>query len=328
MRKPQRSASGCAVVVVRSGFTLIELLVSIAIIGLLLALLLPAVQSVREAARRTQCRNQVRQLAAAVHLHESTFQRLPGNGWGFMWIGEPDRGTGPDQPGGWVYQVLPYLEHDSLRKLGSGEAAPAKRASLGKLTQVHLPVLRCPSRPAPAHATRNPILNWFNAAPQTDDSRGDYAVNEGDFITDTDFGPLSLADGDRPNYPWKDTSKATGVCFLRSTIRLADILDGTSNTLLLGEKYVSRDHYRDGGDPGYDQNPFSGVDLDLNRWTIDPPSQDASSLAPRSFGSAHAAGCTMALCDGSVRVVSYHIDSVVFRQLGHRADGQPRGWSD
>lgn len=326
MKIHTRPVSSGRINIARAAFTLIELLVSIAIIGLLLALLLPAVQSVRESARRTQCRNHVRQLASAMHLHEATFQRLPGNGWGFLWIGEPDRGTGPEQPGGWVYQVLPYLEQDSLRKLGSGESDPVRRVSLSTLTQAHLPVLRCPSRPSPERSARNPILNWFNANPKPNDSRTDYAVNEGDFITDTDFGPSTLADGDRATFPWRDTSKATGVCFLRSTVRLADVEDGTSHTLLLGEKYVSRDHYRDGGDLGYDQNPFSGVDLDLNRWTITPPLMDASPFAFRNFGSAHSAGCTMALCDGSVRVISYGIDARIFRQLGNRQDAGPRGW--
>ena len=307
----------------RRGFTLIELLVSIAVIALLLALLLPAVQSARESARRTQCRNHLKQLAAAMHLHESTFGRFPGNGWGFAWIGEPDRGTGPDQPGGWVYQLLPYLEQDGLRKLGSGLPDAEKRDALGQLTQRHLTVLRCPSRPAPLSSPRNPLLFWAIADHHPNEPRTDYAVNEGDFITNTDGGPFDLAAGDSPSYPWKDTSRASGVCFLRSTVRMTDLADGSCHTYLLGEKHVQRTHYDDGGDPGYDQNPFTGVDLDLNRWTHVPPHPDGDAPHERAFGSAHSAAFHMALGDGSVRTVSYSIDAAIHRALGHRSDGGP-----
>jgi prepilin-type processing-associated H-X9-DG protein len=111
------------------------------------------------------------------------------------------------------------------------------------------------------------------------------------------------------------------VCFQRSRIRPADITDGLSQTYLVGEKYVDRQSYLTADDAGHDQSMFSGVDLDLNRWTLETPLWDGDGQAERSFGSAHAGGCHFVYCDGSVRQVSYSVDSEVHRKSANRNDG-------
>jgi prepilin-type N-terminal cleavage/methylation domain-containing protein/prepilin-type processing-associated H-X9-DG protein len=319
---PQRSK--CFGELSSPGFTLIELLVAISIIGLLLALTLPAVQSTRQAARSTQCRNNLRQIGLAVHSHESTYGAFPSNGWGFLWIGDPDRGVGPRQPGGWIYQLLPQLEATPLANIGAGLNGLAKEDELEELMKSPLPVFECPSRPGEGLLLARP-LSFSNATWTPWVAKTDYAINEGDFITDTDGGPPTYTAGDDPSYTWKDVSAATGVCFLRSRIRTQDILDGMSQTYLVGEKYVPTGAYLSADDLGHDQSMYSGVDLDINRWTLETPLPDGDVSAVRAFGSAHPGGCHFVYCDGSVHLVSYSVDAEVHRAAGNRRDGRVEG---
>ncbi len=306
----------------RRGFTLVELLVSIAIIALLIALLLPAVQAARSAARRMECRNRLKQIALAFHNHEGTFGRLPSNGWGLEWVGDPNRGTDRSQPGGWAYSLLPFLEQSALRKRGLGVSGPALSTVLGEVRQTPVSSYRCPDRSGNPLSPAGPYFPPFNAVASANIAKLDFAVNEGDYITNTGTGPPSLSVGDSPTYVWLDVSQATGVCFQRSEIRWSDVRDGLSATYLVGEKSVMITAYETGTDPGYDQSWNSGVDLDMNLWTIDPPLQDSATQYERRFGSAHTGGLNMALCDGSVRFVSYSIDTATHRALGHRRDGK------
>src|SRR5208282_3407064 len=220
-----------------AAFTLVELLVVIAIIAGLLGLLLPAVQRARESSRQTQCKNNVRELAIACLAHEEAQRHLPAGGWGFRWLGIASCGFGPQQPGGWIYSVLPFLEQEPL---WSGSPGMTQAQAMLQLTQTPLPILNCPSR-------RRPLLFDFNyaafapymiPAPQKV-ARSDYAMNgnyNAEAAEDEDPGPSSLSSQPAPvvNY---------GVTGAAWWCEMSQITDGPTNTYLVGEKLVPSDHY-------------------------------------------------------------------------------------
>jgi hypothetical protein len=122
------------------------------------------------------------------------------------------------------------------------------------------------------------------------------------------------------------TRDATGVIYRHSQCPIALIRDGTSNTYLLGERFVSTDDYHTGNCWGDDQGWDLGYDFDSIRWTTRPPLRDKEDCGlDQPFGSAHASAFQMAMCDGSVDRRSYSIDAAVHRQLGNREDGRPLG---
>ena len=317
------------------GFTLIELLVVIAIIAVLVGLLLPAVQKVREAANRVQCNNHLKQIALALVNHHETVGRFPSTGWGFAWAPHPDRGTGDKQPGGWSYALLPYLEQEALYRLGAGTSGAELEAANVRRLQTPLAVWHCPSRRTPRNYPVG-VGIWFVQQPilsgrLTESARTDYAINGGEQFLNIGQGPATLADGDSGQYRFPDWGPSTGICHTRSRVRVADITDGTSSTYLVGEKYVGRQSAERGDYYGDDQGPYCSDERDSMRWaalggTYLPPQQDQpgrdSDVQTFSFGSAHAAGFHVALADGSVRLFTYTIPQQTHRRLSNRRDGQ------
>ena len=272
---------------------------------------------------KLHCQNNLKQLGLAMHNHVDTHRRYPSNGWGYAWVGDPDRGTDRRQPGGWIYNILPYVEQADLRKKGAGLNATPKRQALTELMQTPLSAFTCPSRSSASLYPMNPFVVPRNASQPIEVAKTDYAVNEGDFVTGTLDGPGTLRDGDSRSYAWEDTTKASGICFLRSEIRPAGVSDGLSQTYLIGEKNVSWGGYDTSFDPGHDQSMYMGVDIDINRWVTEGPKRDGRGLEFRRFGSAHPGACNFVFCDGSVHAISYTIDAEVHRRLGNRRDGLP-----
>jgi prepilin-type processing-associated H-X9-DG protein len=165
------------------------------------------------------------------------------------------------------------------------------------------------------------LIGWGNPI-----AKNDYAVNIGDPI---DIGhpdqPMSFAVIDSGAYKYPDLSDNTGISFPFSKVRVQQITDGLSNTYMLGEKYLIPEKYTTGNADGDDQTLYSGPNRDLMRSThptFGPPRQDQPGLENALFGSAHAAGCNFAMCDGSVRMIAYDIDPETHRRLGNRQDAQ------
>ena len=332
----------------RTAFTLVELLVVIAIIGVLVALLLPAVQAAREAARRSQCSNQLRQQALGWHLHHDVQQFLPSAGWGWRWMADPDRGFGKTQSGSWCYSILPYIEAGAIHQIGAGATNLAdKKKALATLSATPVSTFYCPSRRS-AVATVNVnsgfANNFYNADNALVLARADYAANMGPEpqeafpnapsprLTQWFTGPTP-PQGDAgqgfvadrfPNYDLLEAIQ--GVSFQHTEFNLKQITDGTSNTYMVGEKSVNPDFYDastiNSVNFGDDQGAWAGDDLDTNRCTDLPPVQDQEGLnSVFSFGGPHPGTFQMAMCDVSVRAISYEVDPLIHRALGTRAKG-------
>jgi len=256
------------------GFTLVEVLVVIAIIGALVGLLMPAVQMARESARRNTCSNNLKQQAVAILLHEGQHGIYPTGGWGAEWVGDPDKGYGTKQPGGWIYNILAHIEQQNLRDLGSSMPDPEKRQALGQLMKNPIEVFNCPSR------------RLSRPYPYT--------------------GPSTLQNADPPELVAKsDYAISATISSEKSEIILSEIQmhgKGTSNTVLVGEKSLSSESYDTGQGAGDGLSMYAGDSDDIRRTVSGSPMADRNGSGT-AFGGPHPGGCNVANCDGSVRFV-------------------------
>lgn len=310
----------------RRGFTLVELLVVVAIIAALVALLLPAVQSAREAARKIQCANHLKQISLAFLVHDSTHGHFPTGGWGWSWSGDPDRGFGWEQPGGWAYNILPYIELAAIRELGTDgmpdvltdqQMQGARRAS-----QMPIPWYACPSRPTAGLRPVRAGFEIYNAVGLREAQHMDYVANWGDFWEGYGSQPESFEQGIRGEgfNEIRQEGLVTGISFQLSLIRLQDVLDGSSNTYLAGDAFINPERYEIGAF-NREFPTFSGI---WSAGTDVGPRQDQAGLDVWGlFGSAHPSAWQAGMCDGSVRSISYDIDPEMHRRLGNRQDGLP-----
>jgi prepilin-type N-terminal cleavage/methylation domain-containing protein len=330
---------------VRRGFTLVELLVVIAIIGVLVAILLPAVQAAREAGRRTQCLNNLRNIGLAFNNHLDVHKSYPTGGWGWLWTGDPDRGFGVRQPGGWMYNLLPYMEEQALHDLGKGlaEGSAQKMQLASQRVQTPLAWATCPSRRAVDTYFCSFASNLgVNMAPlptgNPNVARADYSANASDVGNNEHFGgPSSYSAGDTGSGFWPNTRcpggspALCGISYERSIVRLKDVKDGVSKTYLVGEKYLNRTKYGTGTDAADNEFWCVGYDNDMYRTAEREPASDGQVLNAQGipqddnnrYGSSHEQAFHVVMGDASVKRIPYEIELTVHRRLAHRADGLP-----
>ena len=290
----------------RVGFTLVELLVVIAIIGILVSLLLPAVQSAREAARRSQCGNSLRQLALATLNHVSAQQVFP-SGVGYGPPAGNTVGTPPYSGKGWLIDILPSLEEQALADrfgqfLDSEFAAGRglKSPELRDAVQTFLPVLSCPSG-SPSPQLIEDQWQWKGIPVATSTYKG--VMGDNMMATVSSFGGNPFCNA--------GALECTGVIWRTSSIwprKMKDVVDGTSHTMLVGEDIPDHNWHTmwsfSNGDSGSTYAPpnYNPVPPDPKTW-----------WDMRGFRSYHPGGLQFAFIDGSVRYLSEGIDLATYR---------------
>jgi len=325
----------------RRGFTLVELLAVIAIIGVLVALLMPAVQSARESSRRTTCNNNLKQMALASLGHLEQIGKFPSNGWynrNGEWGTLAAKGYGDMQPGGWAFNILSFLESDSVRQM-SGFARSLAMPS----------AFSCPAFPSSfvrgdsGIGFNNYRISSYSGCAGTTSSESYNCPPPGGLRWDQ---IAALPAGQRETewrkcygYPFPGSGvqlASNGVIAPLGRIRASHVSDGMSKTYLLGERaaQMSTDISVRGGAAasggGTEQENFyecfSGHVQGIYKNANLPPEPFRAGVfagAPGTFGSRHPATCGMAFCDGSVRNVSFSVSSTVHQGLGTRAIGEP-----
>lgn len=320
-----------------AGFTLIELLVVIAIIAILIALLLPAVQQAREAARRSQCKNNLKQIAIALHNYHDTHGVFPPGCIGSTVWSQPGS-AGPDfgKPVvrmSWVPQIFPYIEqtalYNQIAPLMSTSAATSTYPGRGIL----ISVLRCPSDP---NSDKRDLMSDSTSpiSPQPH-SFTNYAGCQGS------LGTHAAAATDQ-------SPRLNGMFFAMSSTKMRDVTDGTSNTLFLGEiRLVACKTSGAGIDTASAWHGAIWNNFGSTTWfsAINPPNSRQTDRLTRCVTdyapvpcanvnggnnylharSAHTGGAHVAMVDGAVRFVNDNIDSTLYRSLATRAGGEVTG---
>jgi prepilin-type N-terminal cleavage/methylation domain-containing protein len=329
----------------KRGFTLVELLVVIAIIGILISLLLPAIQAAREAARRIQCRNNLKQIGLGWSAHTDSTRYFPYGGYGSEANGNPNCGYGTNQPGGWIYNILSFMEYKSIHDMGKGMSlADQQKTAFPARDATPISIFNCPSRRA---SIAYPSSSGWGEYTVPVEVRSDYAANQGDteFVEVGPFPPHN-SPPIPASYKWpishdgKYTDPAkladpdetkrylcNGINFMNAYLRPVEVIDGLSHTYLAGEKYLNPDNYLNGADPADDFCMYSGDQNDINRvcnLTYGIPLRDRRGYGSQyPFGSAHAASFNMIMCDGSAHSINYDINMTVHSRLGNRRDKLP-----
>jgi len=325
------------------GFTLIELLVVIGIIGILMSLLLPAVQSAREAARSTDCKNRIRQLALAAHMHHDSLGYFPPARYESRPDADPADQCGQETPT-WLARVMPYIEQSSLGE--QWDFSKPWHEHPESVRTIVPDIFLCPSRRAGTRpiGTRNlrttvaggggrlpcgcPILaRPTNVTLDIEGALSDYAGNHGDLTPGATGDPTDFYFGGNGSgviisvRPQCKNGKAIAPS---DRIRMASVTDGTSSTFLFGEKFVPLNRLAQFPEdsPAYDGDHLpascrlAGPGLRLANSPSDP-------LADMfSFGSWHPAGVHFALVDGSVRMFSPETDTKLLGSLANRRDAR------
>ena len=325
-----------------AAFTLIELLIIIGIMGILLQMLLPAVEAAREAARSAQCQNNLRQIGLALQSHHTSHQRFPSGGWATSWVGEPELGTGPEQPGSWIFNSLDYLEQRNLRRLGDGLTGLERADAFRQRCATAIRIFNCPSRRLSRAYPQTDTKQPFTKGGQLEleivrGAKTDYAACIGSRYSFTYFSgfgwtsPETYEDWVDPSLVWPtdpdyltpngNAVEFDGIIHGRSRVSFKHISDGASRTYLIGEKSLHHKHYKLGTNgKGDDENMYAGYGRDTCRTASAVPVPDTEKR-PGRFGSAHPTGTHMAFADGSVHRISFEIDVEVQQALGSR-DGE------
>ena len=335
----------------RGGFTLVELLVVIAIIGILVGLLLPAVQSARESANRSQCAANLKQLALACHTHLDALKGFPTTG--NIYNANPYDSTGkpvsgPNADGSWGFQIMPYMELET-EWLGAsapdvdGDGTVSPLEKFAAVRGARAPMFGCPSRRNKGNTKRwsdnsfPPLPQMYRSFTQTDYAGNCYDAGS-NWLSIPNWGSDKDAlrgNGQMfckyfripdPNNSANWLSNNSSAPLVGALCRPQNVPDGLSRTLLMAEKALDPQCLEGFRGCGDDNEGFTaGWDGDTMRHASNPPWPDANrkdtGSGASNFGSAHPASILGAMADGSVRAFAFEIDATLWRRIGHRSDG-------